>query len=89
MKYAFLAMLALTTCITPVMAAEIEAPSKIDAVTVYPQGAEVTRVTTVDVAAGDHTLVFNNLPGDLDAQSLRVEPKSARVATPFASQTTS
>ncbi len=80
MKYSFLALLALTTSITPLTAAEIDAPSTIDAVTVYPVGAEITRVTSVNVTAGDHTLVFDNLPGDLDAQSIRVEGEAgARV----------
>ena len=30
---------------TPLAAAEVAAPSKVDAVTVFPAGAEVTRVT--------------------------------------------
>ncbi len=80
MKHSFVALLALTTCITPLAAAEIDAPSTIDAVTVYPVGAEITRLTRVNVTAGEHTLVFDNLPGNLDAQSIRVEGEAgARV----------
>ncbi len=73
MKYTFAALLLATTFATPVAAAEIAANSKIDAVTVYPQGAEVTRVARVDIVAGDHTLVLDDLPGSIDPQSIRVE----------------
>ncbi len=78
MKQTLLAVLAASTflstgSLSAVSAAEIAALSKIDAVTVYPRGAEVTRVTTVSVAAGDHTLVLDNLPGEIDPQSIRVE----------------
>lgn len=76
MKQTLLAVLAASTFLSTasfVSAAEIEALSKIDAVTVYPRGAEVTRVTTVDISAGDHTLVLDNLPGEIDTQSIRVE----------------
>lgn len=76
MKQTLFAVLAASTFLSTaslVSAAEIEALSKIDAVTVYPQGAEVTRVTTVNVTAGDHTLVLDDLPGEIDPQSIRVE----------------
>ena len=73
MKHTLYALLFATTFLSPVAAAEIDAASKIDAVTVYPQGAEISRVTTIDIAAGDHTLVLNDLPGNIDTQSIRVE----------------
>ncbi len=73
MKYTFAALLLATTFATPVAAAQISAHSKIDAVTVYPQGAEITRLARVDIAAGDHTLVLDDLPGGIDTQSIRVE----------------
>ena len=73
MKHAFMAAILATTFLTPVSAAELSADSQIDAVTVYPQGAEITRLATVDIDRGDHTLVLDNLPGDIDAQSIRVE----------------
>jgi N-terminal domain of unknown function (DUF4140) len=38
-------------------AADVEAASTVDAVTVYPDGASVTRVITLDLPAGDNTLV--------------------------------
>ncbi|MGD1038050.1 MAG: mucoidy inhibitor MuiA family protein [Roseiarcus sp.] len=54
-------------------AGEIEAASKIDAVTVYPDAAIVTRVAEVDLSQGDNVLVFKDLPLALDPASLRVE----------------
>jgi len=73
MKHALFAALAASTFLSPVSAAEIEALSKIDAVTVYPRGAEITRTATATIAAGDHTLVLDELPGEIDPQSIRVE----------------
>ena len=62
-----------TTCLSPAFAADLKAHSHVDAVTVYPSGAEVTRVTEVHLAAGETTLILEDLPGELDAQSIRVE----------------
>jgi len=57
----------------PARAANMDAASAIDAVTVYPDGASVTRVITLDLAAGDTTLVAKDFPLALDPSSLRVE----------------
>jgi len=54
-------------------AAEIETQSRIDAVTVYPDGATVTRLIQVDVPQGNTTLVARDFPLMLDRSSLRVE----------------
>jgi uncharacterized protein (TIGR02231 family) len=62
-----------STCLTPAFAAGLKAPSHVDAVTVYPSGAEVTRVTEAHLMAGETTLILEDLPGELDAQSIRVE----------------
>jgi uncharacterized protein (TIGR02231 family) len=77
-KYRLVLVLLATTAATPVlvtqvMAATIPAASKIDAVTVFPSGAEITRVAEAKIAAGEHALVFENLPGDLMAETIRVE----------------
>jgi uncharacterized protein (TIGR02231 family) len=61
----------------PVRAADVEAPSTVDAVTVYPDGASVTRVIALDLPAGDTTLVAKDFPLGLDASSLRVEGEAA------------
>ena len=59
--------------VAEVQAADLDATSAVDAVTVYPDGASVTRVITVDLPAGDHTLVAPDFPLALDPSSLRVE----------------
>ncbi len=61
----------------PVQAAELNATSAVDAVTVYPDGASVTRIIAVDLPAGDNTLVARDFPLGLDASSLRVEGEAA------------
>ena len=60
----------------------------VDAVTVYPDGASVTRVITVDLAAGDNTLVANDFPLTLDPSSLRVEGEAGAKLTIGAIDTT-
>ncbi|AMN44404.1 mucoidy inhibitor MuiA family protein [Rhodoplanes sp. Z2-YC6860] len=57
----------------PAMAAELEAGSQVDAVTVYPDGATVTRLIKLDLPAGDSTLLAKDFPLTLDPSSLRVE----------------
>jgi uncharacterized protein (TIGR02231 family) len=62
-------------------AAVIDANSSLDAVTVYPDGASVTRVITLDLPAGDNTLVANDFPLALDPSSLRVEGEAGAKLT--------
>ncbi|MCP4617489.1 MAG: mucoidy inhibitor MuiA family protein [Bradyrhizobium sp.] len=59
--------------VTPAGAADLDVTSAVDAVTVYPDGASVTRLITLDIPAGDSTLVAKDFPLTLDASSLRVE----------------
>ena len=68
----FVAVIAIVAAV-PAMAAEIEASSQIDAVTVYPDGATVTRLIRLDLPAGDSTLFARDFPLTLDPSSLRVE----------------
>lgn len=56
----------------PALAADFEVGSRIDGVTVFPDGASVTRRFAVDVPAGEHVLVLNDLPLGADPGSLRV-----------------
>ncbi|MDX2159008.1 MAG: mucoidy inhibitor MuiA family protein [Hyphomicrobiaceae bacterium] len=58
-------------------AADIAASSRIDAVTVFPTGAEVTRGAKVKIPAGEHTLVFNHLPALAVPGSIRVEGRGS------------
>ena len=66
-----------TTAFTPAFAADIRANSRIDAVTVFPSGAEIVRIAEAQVEGGDNTLIFTDLPGDLQTDTLRVEGASA------------
>jgi uncharacterized protein (TIGR02231 family) len=57
----------------PARAADLDVNSAVDAVTVYPDGASVTRIIALDLPSGDNTLVVNDFPLTLDPSSLRVE----------------
>jgi uncharacterized protein (TIGR02231 family) len=57
----------------PARAADVDASSAVDAVTVYPDGASVTRVIALDLPAGEHSAVLKDFPLTLDPASLRVE----------------
>ena len=57
-------------------AADIAAASTVDAVTVFPQGAEVRRLAKVKIPAGSHTLVIPDLPAQAQPASIRVEGKA-------------
>ena len=65
----------------PLSAAELDVRSAIDAVMVYPDGATVTRLITVDLPQGDTTLIARDFPPGLDASSLRVEGETAARVT--------
>jgi uncharacterized protein (TIGR02231 family) len=54
-------------------AADVDATSAVDSVTVYPDGASVTRLITLDLPSGDSTVVAKDFPLTLDPSSLRVE----------------
>ena len=62
-------------------AADVDASSAVDAVTVYPDGASVTRVITLDLPAGDNTAVLKDFPLTLDPSSLRVEGEAGAKLT--------
>src|SRR6478736_2682213 len=53
-------------------AADFEARSTIGAVTVYPDGAAVTRVLDFDLPPGPSTLILRGLPSSVDPASIRV-----------------
>ncbi len=59
-----------------VLAAEITANSQISAVTVYPDFALVTRTASINLPAGDSTVVFADIIPELDENSLRVSASS-------------
>ncbi len=57
----------------PAAGAELETRSSIDSVTVYPDGAAVTRIIRADLPGGDSVLLARDFPPGLDPASLRVE----------------
>lgn len=73
MRPVLLAALPLTIlCLTPAHAGEVDAASRVDSVTLYPDAAVVTRLAEIDLPAGESRLVFHGLPGSLDPATLRV-----------------
>jgi uncharacterized protein (TIGR02231 family) len=66
---------------TPVRAADVDASSAVDAVTVYPDGASITRLVTLDLPAGDNSAVLKDFPLTLDPSSLRVEGEAGAKLT--------
>jgi len=59
------------------LAADVDARSRIDAVTVYRASARVTRVAGAEVPPGDARVVLAGLPDGLDDDSVRVEGRGA------------
>ena len=70
----FVSLLLISTA--PVYAADLVVTSKVDEVTVYPDGATVSRVIAFDAKPGDTTLVAKDFPLGLDPSSLRVKGSS-------------
>ena len=69
-------LLSALSCVAEVEAAEVKGTSRIDAVTVFPSGAEVTRVGKVRLEAGDNVILFTDLPARAIHSSIRVEGKA-------------
>lgn len=59
-------------------AAELEASSALEAVTIHPDGATVTRVIRTALPEGDTALIARDFPVSLDPASLRIEGETAR-----------
>lgn len=53
-------------------AADLEVETHVDAVTLYPDAALVTRIGEIDAPAGANRLLFRGLPAMLDPDSLRL-----------------
>jgi len=77
MRHLPLLFVAALAASVPAAAGELDVQSNIDAVTVYPDGATVTRIVRVDLTRGDMTLIARDFPPGLDPSSLRVEGESA------------
>jgi len=71
---ALLSLLLATTAL-PALAETIPATSRITAVTVYPEGAKLTReVTFTAPAAGSHDLLVTDLPAASDSGLIQLQP---------------
>ncbi|MBX9926054.1 MAG: mucoidy inhibitor MuiA family protein [Hyphomicrobiaceae bacterium] len=57
-------------------AADVIAASAIDAVTVFPSGAEITRLAKVKLTAGDNRVILPDLPAQAIGNSVRIEGKA-------------
>ena len=77
MKTLLIAAIALLAGACSAMAAEVEVRSVVESVTVYPDGATVTRMIRVDLPRGDATLIARDFPLTLDPTSLRVEGETS------------
>ncbi len=73
---AFFGLLLTVQLTSKALADEIIAKSNIEAVTVYPGSAKVTRVSKLVLNAGMNEVVIENLPLNLNEASLRVSGKS-------------
>ena len=58
-------------------AADIKANATIKSVTIYPGSAKITRHSRVTVSPGNNTITINNLPVNLDENSLRISGNAA------------
>jgi uncharacterized protein (TIGR02231 family) len=77
MRWSAVVVVLLALPVPGALAAELKATSRIDAVTVYPAGAEITRVGRVKLAQGDHVVLFGDLPAQAIPSSIRVEGKAS------------
>ena len=60
-------------CPAIAFAADVPVPSRVDAVTIFPRGAEVSRVAKVKLEKGLHTVIISDVPADAVPNSIRVE----------------
>lgn len=72
-------LLPMLVCAAPALADEIALSSRVTAVTLYPDGATVTREGTFTAPAGAHDLILADLPRDTPLASARVSVEGARM----------
>ena len=71
----------LATLPLPVLAGEFALSSNVSAVTLYPQGATVTRTVPYSIPEGQHDLILTDLPRDTPLASVRVVVDGARMGS--------
>ncbi len=72
-KFAIAALLTIASSLYTSMLVAAEVKTAVSEVTVYTNGALVTRSATLSLAAGDQTIELTGLPSNLDAQTMRLE----------------
>jgi uncharacterized protein (TIGR02231 family) len=65
----------------PALAADIETPSRVDSVTLYPGAALATRIAEIALPAGSSRLILRGLPAGLDPASLRASGAGEQAVT--------
>ena len=65
----------------PALAADIEASSRIESVTLYPDAAQATRALRVDLPAGASRILLRGLPASLDAATLQIAGEGEQALT--------
>ncbi len=73
------AAIALATVMTDVAAEDFEVVASIDSVTVFEFGAEVTRVGSLTIPAGEHRLLIAGLHPDIEPERLQLSLGSAEI----------
>lgn len=68
------------------LAEEVKLNSQISSVTVYSDRALITRQASLRLSPGVHTLTFDNLPGELLEDSLRVKVQGTAVVKVFGTE---
>ena len=71
--------LSLVLFAAPALAEDLPVTSRVSAVTVYPDGATVTRAATFSAPAGQHELIVTDLPRGTPLESVRVALDGARL----------
>jgi hypothetical protein len=61
------------------LAADLVAELRMDQVTVYPEGAAITRLGTLEIPAGEHRVIVRGLPSSLDENALHVAVMSIEI----------
>lgn len=61
----------------PALAEDFTLSSDITAVTLYPQGAAIQRETVIDLPAGQHRVILNDLPRSTPLEQVRVDLRGA------------
>lgn len=73
----------LCTCLTPAaaLADRIQAEAPVTRVTIFGEGAQITRTVTLAAPAGRHEIILPGLPAGIDPNSLRISATGAELGS--------